>query len=102
MCAIHGHGLCESGLRAGQLIFRNILRFVAVDCVVGIVFGLSRILLAAGTGVLAYLLLCETEMTENDQCAIIILLTVGAFFIAGTFLNVYSMAVDTMILCFRK
>lgn len=105
LCAIHGQGLCESALDAGQLVVRNVLRHVAVDCVFGIVFGLIRLVLAAGTGFLASLYFWNIDMTEIDPWMVHVpgaLLILAAYFFAGMLVSVYSMAVDTKRLCSRE
>lgn len=89
-----------SAVKAYHLIMRNCLRYIATDMVTWLVFFFSKLLLASGTGVAAYF--------YYRQYAIIhiffpvIGLTIGAFFIFGVFFSVYSVAVETLMLCARK
>lgn len=105
MCAIHGESLCPSALAAYQLILRNVLRYVALDWVTGIVFGLSKLLLAIGAATIGYAVYVTDTMNEKEKAMMFVpigILAIGAYLIAGAFLSVYAMAVDTLVLCFRK
>lgn len=105
MCAMHGKSLCASAMDAYQLILRNVLRYVALDWVTSIVFGLSKLLLAMGSGVIAYAVFNNDKLSDAERSVIFIpscVLAASAYLIADAFLSVYAMAVDTLVLCFRK
>lgn len=68
---------------------------------------MSKILLAAGVGCLAYAFfkfgVSEIYTPElNYDLVPVIIIIICAYFIATVFFNVYSTAVDTLFLCFRK
>lgn len=100
MCAVHGNGLCASGLSAYQLILRNVFRYIATDVVIGIVFGFCKVFIVCLTGIGGW-------SYFMDYYNIIpmfpfFVLVVGAYLIASAFFSVYAMAVDTLVLCARK
>lgn len=105
MCAMHGRPLCASALSAYQLILRNVLRYVALDTVTGIVFGMSKLLLAGGTGAIGYACFYDDSLDEEEKKMIwipVFVLALGTFFISSVFYSVYAMACETLVLCFRK
>lgn len=70
-------------------------------------FFLSKVLLAGGVGCLAYAFFKygakEVYKPElNYDLVPVIIIIISAYFIATLFFNVYSTAVDTLFLCFRK
>lgn len=70
-------------------------------------FFLSKILLSAGVGCIAYVFFKYgvSEIYKPDlnyELVPVIIIIVSAYFIASIFFSVYSTAVDTLFLCFRK
>lgn len=70
-------------------------------------FFLSKVLLATGVGCLAYFFfkygvgdIYKTEL--NYELVPVLIIVVCSYFIATVFFNVYSTAVDTLFLCFRR
>lgn len=100
MCAVHGKGLCVSAVGAYQLILRNCLRYIAADTVSWMVFFFSKMLLACATGTAAYFYYKSWSVLHIFLP--VLALTFGAFYIFGVFFSVYSVAVDTLVLCARK
>lgn len=70
-------------------------------------FFMGKILLTAGVGAIAYVMFA-TDLTGIDNTALnyelvpVITIMICTFLVATIFFNVYSMAVDTLFLCFRK
>lgn len=105
MCSVHGKGLCTSAISAYQLILRNVMRYIAMDTMTGIIFGVSQILLAVGAGGITYACLYDKNWSEDERALVwipIIILFIGAFVVSGAFFSVYAIAVDTLVLCFRE
>lgn len=104
MCAIHGKNFCSSAKDAFNLLMRNFLRVIALDKVTDFLFFLSKILIAVGMGLLTYLFFASevTTPTLHYNFVPIFLVSLGTYLIATVFFNVYSMAVDTLFLCFCK
>lgn len=105
MCAVHGRGLCTSALSAYHLIVRNALRYIALNWTTALIFELSKFLLVVGTGFIADAYYDYKVIDIEDYYYIQvpkIIVVIGAYCIADGFFSVYTMAVDTMVLCFRK
>ncbi|CAH1236389.1 unnamed protein product [Diabrotica balteata] len=110
MCSIHGKNFCVSAKDAFMLLMRNILRVWVLDKITDFLFFLSKVLLTLGVGAASYVFfasgLLPTKVIDNSDLhygmvpvAVIMICT---FFISSLFFNVYSMAVDTLFLCFLE
>lgn len=104
MCAIHGKNFCTSAKDSFNLLMRNFLRVVAVDKVTDFLFFLSKLLLtgAAGVGTYYYLENNPSELHLNFVAVPITIVVIATFLITSVFFGVYSMAVDTLFLCFLE
>lgn len=104
MCAIHGKNFCSSARDAFNLLMRNCLRVLALDKVAAFLFFLSKLLISLGMGACMYTFL-TSNYSKHDvhyvQVPVIVVIG-GTYLIASIFFSVYSMAVDTLFLCFRK
>lgn len=83
---------------------RNFLRVVALDKVTEFLFFLTKILVTAGMGATTYVYFVREEYDEKlhyVQVPVVIVM-IGTWLIASVFFGVYSMAVDTLFLCFCK
>lgn len=104
MCAIHGKNFCVSAKDSFNLLMRNFLRVIAVDKVTDFLFFLSKLLLtgAAGVGTYYYFASNPDAHRLNYTAVPITIVVIATFLITSVFFGVYSMAVDTLFLCFRK
>ncbi|XP_055842030.1 choline transporter-like 2 isoform X3 [Episyrphus balteatus] len=104
MCAIHGKNFCASAKDSFNLLMRNFLRVVAVDKVTDFLFFLSKLLLtgAAGVGTYYYLENRPSDPPLNYVAVPITIVVIATFLITSVFFGVYSMAVDTLFLCFLE
>lgn len=100
MSAMHGKALWTSALQAYQLIMRNSLRYVATDMVTWLVFFVSKLMLACLAGGLSYYY--YTEHNALHSVLPVFCIAVGSYYLFGAFLNVFSAAIDTMVLCSRE
>lgn len=101
MCAVHGRRLWISQYKAHQLMQRHAPECVTNDdTLCGLVFLMCRIFLAiaSGTGGFVYYRHYYTLLIVFPISALVF----GTFFVTGIFLNVYSVAVDTLMLCARE
>lgn len=100
MSAIHGKTLFASATQAYQLIKRNSLRYVATDIITWLVFFVCKLTLACYTGVIAYFY----YMGNGSLYSVlpVLSLALGSYYLFGAVLNVFSAAIDTMVLCARK
>ncbi|XP_055533518.1 choline transporter-like 2 isoform X3 [Wyeomyia smithii] len=103
MCAIHGKNFCSSAKDAFSLLARNVLRVIALDKVTGFLFFLSKLLLACGMAAVTYSIF-DSGITKQLHYPFVpaILVFVGTYVIASVFFSVYSVAVDTLFLCFLE
>lgn len=107
MCAIHGKNFCRSAKDAFFLLMRNILRVFVLDKVTDFLFFLSTLLLSFGAGAATYYFFYHQKQLKlyrelNYIEVPVALLSVSTFCIASIFFGVYSMAVDTLFLCFLE
>ncbi|KAG5894973.1 hypothetical protein JTB14_009705 [Gonioctena quinquepunctata] len=109
MCAVHGKNFCASAKDAFMLLMRNVIRVFVLDKVTDFLFFLSKLLLTMGVGAVAYVLFA-TDLTPKliDNSGIhyglvpVVIIMVSTFLIATLFFSVYSMAVDTLFMCFLE
>ncbi|XP_058055526.1 choline transporter-like 2 isoform X3 [Anopheles bellator] len=104
MCAIYGTNFCSSARDAFGLLTRNILRAIALDKVTGFLFFLSKLLLACGMAAVTYTFF-DSDIPKtplNFPFVPATLVFIGTYIIASIFFSVYSVAVDTLFLCFLE
>ncbi|XP_055716939.1 choline transporter-like 2 isoform X2 [Phlebotomus papatasi] len=104
MCAIHGKNFCSSARDAFNLLMRNFLRVIALDKVTDFLFFMAKVLIAAGMGVATHYFIKSphSNMDLNYSFVPVIIVAIGSYLIASVFFSVYSMAVDTLFLCFLE
>lgn len=100
MIAIHGNPFCQSMRDAFNLLMRNIASVYVTNKVTALQFGIFNIAIALGMGGLTYAFLPDKQ--SELMWYPIMVSVVGSSIVAGTFFGVYSMAIDTLFLCFCK
>lgn len=102
MCSIHGKPFCSSARDAFNLLMRNFLRVVALDKVTEFLFFLTKILVTLGMGATTYIYFTNEKYgVELHYVQVpVVIVMIGTYLIASVFFGVYSMAVDTLFLCF--
>lgn len=102
MCAIHGKNFCSSARDAFELLMRNMLRVFALDQVTGFLFFMAKVLVTLGMGASMYFYLDSDRMGQQLNYMVVpaVVVMVGTYLISSVFFGVYSMAVDTLFLCF--
>ncbi|KAF5300796.1 hypothetical protein FQR65_LT09099 [Abscondita terminalis] len=107
MCAIHGKNFCLSAKDAFNLLMRNIIRVFVLDKVTDFLIFMSKILVTACVTCVAYVVfatnyvnLVESQLNYNYIPVIII--AISTFFVTLVFFSVFTMAVDTLFLCFLE
>lgn len=99
MVAIHGNPFFKSMRDAFNLLMRNIATVGVTNGLTSLQFVIFDIAISAGMGGLTYLFLPEDTPSDLLKWSILISV-VGSFMVAATFFGVYSMAIDTLFLCF--
>jgi len=111
MCAIHGKNFCVSAKDAFQLLMRNLIRVVFVDKVTDFLFFLGKLLVTAVLVVASYWVFARPVRLLDDSGRDVVLVYpwvpmaivgVMTYIIASIFFSVYSVAVDTLFLCFLE
>lgn len=102
MCSIYGEGLRLSAAKADGLIIRHMRHYVTFShtLVPIIVFGSVIVLLGVLSIIFAPFIVSIVRL--GVLRAFGLLMGLNAMFLAREFSVVYSVAVDTLILCFRK
>lgn len=109
MTAIYGRNFCSAAKEAFSLLLKNFVRVVVLDQVCDYVLFISKLLVTAAVGVGAYFWFSggidffqKYNPTLNYFLTPVIVVIIGMFIIACTFFSVYTMAVDTLFLCFLE
>jgi len=113
LTAIYGTNFCKSAKEAFSLILRNMVRVAVLDKVTDFLLFLGKVVITSTValcsfwyfsgGLNAQFDLAQVDLTEpklNYYFVPVFLITIGAYFIASCFFSVYTMAVDTLFLCF--
>ncbi|KAK9719051.1 Plasma-membrane choline transporter [Popillia japonica] len=103
MCAIHGKNFCISAKDAFSLLMRNILRVFVLDKITDFIFFLSKIAIVVGVSASIYSIIVYVSQTEITYIFVpVVFVAVCAYFICTVFFTVYTMAIDTLFLCFLE
>uniref|UniRef100_A0A0A9ZCJ5 Choline transporter-like protein n=1 Tax=Lygus hesperus TaxID=30085 RepID=A0A0A9ZCJ5_LYGHE len=105
MCAIHGRNFCLSAKDAFNLLMRNMIRVVVLDKVTDFLFFIGKLVITGGIVVMAHFLFFSNmkDLALNYNSTVpCVVIAIGAYIIASIFFGVYSMAVDTLFLCFLE
>ncbi|XP_035827083.1 choline transporter-like protein 2 [Aplysia californica] len=109
LIAVHGRSFCSAARDGFMLIMRNVLRAVILDKVCDFLMLISKLMVTGAITVLAFfwfqgdLPLFEKVTPDlNYFLAPVILVSIGTYLIADSFFDVYSMAVDTIFICFLE
>jgi len=99
--AVRGNSFCPAAMKAFWLIARNIRLIFALALVSEYVIFIGKMLIIFGTGCLSYVYMERSFTTEvNSLAGPCLMVMVLAYFTAGMFMSVYSMAIDTMLHCY--
>jgi len=109
MCAMKGTNFWNSGKQAFNLIMRNLVRVVVLDGVCDFLLFLGKLVIVLISGTLSYFVFGRyiPDIQEHIpnlyyMFTPIVIIVVGSYLIASAFFGVYSMAVDTLFLCFLE
>lgn len=107
MTAIHGKNFLSSAKDAFNLLMRNVLRVIALDQTTDFLFFLSKLLISLGMAASTFVYLTSPLFAQHFPntflhypLAQVFFIFLGTYLIATVFFGVYSMAVDTLFLCF--
>jgi hypothetical protein len=100
--AIHGYPFCKAAKSAFALILRNIARIFAVKKVGDFVLFIGKLFIPLVTTFLAYLVLSYGSDEDDSNSLIMpcIVTFIIAYFVALMFVELFGMAISTVILCY--
>lgn len=109
MCAIHGKNFLSSAKDSFNLLMRNVLRVIALDQTTDFLFFLSKLLISLGMAACTFAYLSSNLFNQHFPSILlhyplaqVCFIFIGTYLISSVFFGVYSMAVDTLFLCFCK
>ncbi|XP_014290377.1 choline transporter-like 2 isoform X2 [Halyomorpha halys] len=104
LCAIHGKNFCSSARSAFSLLMRNAVRVVVLDKVTDFLFFVGKLLISGCMVAGSYYLFVrnQTIPLHYNGAVPLTVIGIGSYIIASIFFGVYSMAVDTLFLCFLE
>lgn len=109
MTAVYGKNFCWSAKEAFSLLIRNIARVFILDKVTDFLLLLGKLVIVGGVGIASFYVFSgkisslDEELPQlNYYFVPVIIITLGAYFIADIFFGVYAMGVDTLFLCFLE
>jgi choline transporter-like protein 2/4/5 len=109
MIAVHGYNFCTAAKEGFFLVMRNVLRAVVLDKVCDFIMFISKLMVTGATTVLAFFwfqgkipFFQKAVPDLNYFLSPVVLTAIGTYMIADCFFNVYSLAVDTIFICFLE
>ena len=112
VCAMYGGGFCRSTKKAFKLILKNAARVATLKMISTFLMILGKVVIAATCGFLGFLWIDNDPQyqppPDGDGEALssvllpVIVCTFVAFMVGSAFIGVYSMAIDTIMLCFLE
>jgi len=109
MCAVNGTNFCKSAKDAFKLLMRNLLRVVVLNSVCDFLLLIGKVVIVVASGSVSYLAFGGYIPSIREEMPVLnyffipcIFIVIGSYLIASAFFSVYSMAVDTLFLCFLE
>jgi len=97
--AVTGRPFCSSGMTALGLLLKNAAQVAATGMVCTFVMLLGKVVICGACLVVGYLYL-GTMTTLSSVAFPLVCLALLSYFTACSFLEVYDMAIDTILICF--
>ena len=109
VCAVSGQNFCSSASEAFSLLLRNAARVAVLDSVADFLLWIGQLVIVSAVGIGSFYVfdhrvdfLNPHLPTTNYYLVPVITTTLGAYFVTSVFFSVYSMAIDTIFICFRN
>ena len=106
MTAIYGYNFCKAGRKSFSLLVKNAVRAGTLDRVTDFILFIGKIIVVGIVTICAYFSFensADIFAAElNYKFAPLLFIVIGSYAIASCFFSVYSMAVDTIFLCFLE
>ena len=102
-------GFCASARAAFQLVMRNLLRVVVLDGVSHLLLFLGKLVVVLLCASVSYLAFHGHIPEIRDRMPVlhylltpVVFIALGSYLVTSAFFSVFSMAVDTLFLCFLE
>ena len=107
MTAVYGYNFCRGAKKSFTLLASNAARALVLDKVTDFILFLGKIIVVTIVSAVSFSLFSTNVSTALDlninyQLVPMAIIILGSYAIASTFFSVYSMAVDTIFLCFLE
>ena len=106
MTAIYGYNFCKAGRKSFSLLVKNSVRAGTLDRVTDFILFIGKVIVVGIVTICAYFSFENSsdifEKELNYKFAPLLFIVIGTYAIASCFFSVYSMAVDTIFLCFLE
>ncbi len=106
--AVYSLNFCSAANKAFKLITTNFIRFAVVDKTTGFVLFLSNLMITSVIGILGFCFFTNkfdlgeisAQVPElNYYFVPLVVIVIGVFVITKLFFDVFSMGVDTLLMC---
>jgi choline transporter-like protein 2/4/5 len=98
--ALKGKSFCSATKEVFGILFKNAAQIAVSSMISGLMILLGKIIIIAVCGFVGFTWLGLLSDQLNSMALPMVLILLMSFFVATTFLNVYSMAIDTILICF--
>ena len=107
MTAVYGYSFCKSAQKSFNLLLKNFVRAGTLDKVTDFILFIGKLIVVAIVSLVTFSAFSNTgtsmmEMELNYRSVPMVVVILGTYAIASSFFSVYSMAVDTIFLCFLE
>merc|ERR1712029_360575 len=109
MCAVNGTNFYKSAMESFNLLMRNIVRVAVLNNTCNFLLLIGKVIIVFSCGSLTYLAFGGYIPKIKESIPIInyffvpcIIVSILSYLISTAFFSVYSMAVDTLFLCFLE
>ena len=107
MTAVYGYNFCKSGSKSFMLLTKNFVRAGTLDKVTDFILFIGKVIVVSIVALVTFSAFSNSEtspleMELNYRFVPMLVIILATYAIASSFFSVYSMAVDTIFLCFLE
>ena len=107
MTAVYGYSFCKSSRKSFSLLLKNFVRAGTLDKVTDFILFIGKLIVVSIVALVTFSAFSnsgtsDVEMELNYRFVPMVVIILGTYAIASCFFSVYSMAVDTIFLCFLE
>ena len=107
MTAVYGYNFCKAGSKSFMLLTKNFVRAGTLDKVTDFILFIGKLIVVSIVALVTFSAFSNSdtnplEMELNYRFVPMVVIILATYAIASSFFSVYSMAVDTIFLCFLE